>query len=561
MVKKICVFVLISTFLNASLQSLQRTTPSETNFDTGLSTSWNAGDDDSIQVNIGFNFPFNGTSYSQIYINSNGMLSFESNKKSGTYNNKHLSDTNEPPDKFQIFPYWDDIRRNSGQTIKYATLDNNGANERFVVEWKNVAHYNNSNKHYTFQVVLYTDGSIRFRYDANSDADGTSCNGNNSGATIGVRENASHYDEYSYDAAINQTKDVLYSPIPPPTDNDYADFHFDELFYDGTNGEIRDSHWDKHGKGHNVSVVEGKLCNAIDLSVSSSSDYAVLGEGALDGVTDFTIAVWHKGSNGNDSNALISAANSSEDNEILFWMNNATTFIGHLKNKQENISTTNINDGSWHHLAWRVKNKKSCFFFDGQKKGCKDYSYAPSTFSVEGLILGQDQDSVGGGFDSNQDWEGVLDELLIFRKALTDSEIQTGYNNQNAGKNWNGTIRTCPYPTIKKTSCVIKDPVEGTTKPKRIPGATIRYAIEVNNPNTSKTDNNKVTDDVDDILFDIASIKNLKIGNSSCDCLNPGSTNANGSGGTSNGEDPVKLDFGTINGKSKKCGYFEVEIK
>jgi len=348
----------------------------------------------------------------------------------------------------------------------------------------------------------------------------------------------------------------------PDIDNDYSDYHFDELYYDGTNDEIRDSHDSNHGEGHNTPVVAGKICNAIDLRASSTSDYAVFDKDALDGVMNFTIAVWHKGASGNNGHALLSAANNSEDNEILFWMENETTFKAHLKNNQKNISTTNINDGNWHHLVWRVKNKKSCFFFDGSKQGCKAHNYSPNSLSVESLILGQDQDNVGGGFNSSQDWEGIIDELLIFRKALSNSEIQTGYNNQNAGKNWDGTDRVCPYPGITKTSCVIDDPVNGTSHPKRIPGATIRYAIEVNNPNTSTVSNAIVSDTVDNVHFDTATISNLKIdGSHTCNCLNPTSAGANGGDGSANDVNPVKLDFDTVAAGATECGYFEVKIK
>jgi len=91
--------------------------------------------------------------------------------------------------------------------------------------------------------------------------------------------------------------------------------------------------------------------------------------------------------------------------------------------------------------------------FDGKKGTCKSFLYYPSTFTIESLILGQDQDSVGGRFDKKQDWEGILDELLIFRRALSDSEIETIYSNQNDGKNWDGTTRFCQKITPPLSSC------------------------------------------------------------------------------------------------------------
>jgi hypothetical protein len=197
-------------------------------------------------------------------------------------------------------------------------------------------------------------------------------------------------------------------------------------------------------------------------------------------------------------------------------------------------------------------------FFDGTKE-CPSHTLDTNAIESDVFFVGQETDD-GSTFNASQDWEGLVDELMIFRKALTDSEIQTGYNNQNAGNNWDGSARTCPYPSIAKTSCVISDPVNGATHPKRIPGATIRYAIELDNPNTATTSNNIIEDTLDS-NFDTTTIRNLQIQNGTCNCTGVASASNNGANGTANGVNPVKLDYGTVNGNSKECGYFEVDIK
>jgi hypothetical protein len=554
-VKKIIFFLLLSTpLLFAGLQYLERSVVDETAFDTGSFTTWSASDDDSTYPDIGFTFSFAGNDYTQVYINSNGVLSFSNSAT--TYNNVELSDH---PD-FNIFPYWDDLNPRNGGTIKYGTISSGGS-QRFVVTWEGVPHYSNSGS-YTFQVVLYDDNSIRFRYDASSDANGSTHpgNGNNNGATIGVREDNAHYDQYAFDSTIDQHKDVLYSPVPPPTNNDYSEYHFDELGWDGTEDEIRDAHWDKHGKGHNIQSVEGKICNGMDLTPDGTDDYAFLDEGILDGATNFTIAVWHKGTSAN-SKTLLHGAYSGEDNEVSFWFDNSTRFNPEIHEENHQISTSNINNGNWHHLVWRTENKETCIFIDGSKEGCYTYN-SLRTLNIEKLVLGQEYDNLNeSSFDANQDWEGIIDELLIFRKALTDSEIQTGYNNQNNGKNWDGTNRVCPYPTITKSSCVINDPVNNTSNPKRIPGATIRYTVEVQNPNTTTINDVEAEDNVSSTL-DTSTITTPKVASGSCsDCIHlSGSTSGSVSGNT------VTVDFddvsgGTLSSPTTKCGFFEVQIK
>lgn len=287
-------------------------------------------------------------------------------------------------------------------------------------------------------------------------------------------------------------------PNPPPVDYGYSDWRFDEDSWNGTANEVVDSHGGQHGTGHNVSAVPGKICNAMDLSASSKTDYATLGAAALDGVADFTVSVWHKGTS-NNGKSILSGAVSGNANELVFWYTNATTFNGHLKNSSLGaVTTSNINDNSWHHLLWLRTGGQSCYYIDTQLQGCQPNNQ-PAQLTVTSLILGQEQDSVGGSFDSGQDWEGLLDELLIFRRALTTTEINSVYTNQNAGKNWDGSYRACPnMPNMKltKTSAVISDPINATNNPKRIPGAIVRYTINAQNAHGTSAEDVVIRDDL-----------------------------------------------------------------
>ena len=113
---------------------------------------------------------------------------------------------------------------------------------------------------------------------------------------------------------------------------------------------------------------------------------------------------------------------------------------------------------------------------------------------------------------------------------------------------------------ISKSSCIIKDPINYTTNPKRIPGATIRYAIEVNNTGSAKADNVVVSDRLSSD-FDENSITAPRISLQRCNCTNPTDTLPNGENGSKEQENPVKIDFGTIEANGTRCGYFEVDIK
>lgn len=280
----------------------------------------------------------------------------------------------------------------------------------------------------------------------------------------------------------------------PPADNNYSDWHFDELSWNGTANEIVDSHGGHHGTGHSVSAVPGKVCNAIDLRQNSINDYATLGAAALNGADDFTISVWHKSSSSNGK-GLLSGASNDYHNDAMLWFSSSTSFNGHVHIGLGGITTPNIADNNWHHFAWIRQGTQSCFYMDAVSKGCQQKN-SSTRLNIVSLILGQDQDNVGGAFDVNQDWEGLIDELIIFRRAFSGSEISSIYNNQNNGKNWDGGNRNCPLPAmfLKKTSQVISDPINSTTNPKRIPGSIIRYTIKATNNNLIAAENIIISD-------------------------------------------------------------------
>jgi MSHA biogenesis protein MshQ len=53
---------------------------------------------------------------------------------------------------------------------------------------------------------------------------------------------------------------------------------------------------------------------------------------------------------------------------------------------------------------------------------------------------------LGGGFSATEDWDGYVDEVLVFDHALSDTDAQTIYSRYRNGQNWNGTERSCGIP-------------------------------------------------------------------------------------------------------------------
>ena len=57
-------------------------------------------------------------------------------------------------------------------------------------------------------------------------------------------------------------------------------------------------------------------------------------------------------------------------------------------------------------------------------------SYTNSNLTIvqNGLWVGGDQDSVGGGWSTTQHLNGLLDDVRIYDRALSAEEVQVLYN-------------------------------------------------------------------------------------------------------------------------------------
>jgi Hint domain/Nidogen-like/RTX calcium-binding nonapeptide repeat (4 copies) len=117
-------------------------------------------DDGSVQVNVGSVFgvdgiDFFGTTYSSLYINSNGNISFGS--ANTDYQTSNLGAETVPT----IAPFWGDVNLNSGGEI-YWDLDPSAGT--ITITWDGVAPYTGSGAN-SFQVVLTSTGSGDFNVE------------------------------------------------------------------------------------------------------------------------------------------------------------------------------------------------------------------------------------------------------------------------------------------------------------------------------------------------------------------------------------------------------------
>jgi hypothetical protein len=130
-----------------------------------------------------------------------------------------------------------------------------------------------------------------------------------------------------------------------------------------------------------------------------------------------------------------------------------------------------------------------------------------------------------------------------------------------------GYIVNTPELSLGKKSCVVSDPVNNTSNPKRIPGATVLYVIDVYNDSTSTDATITVTDNLVSYL-DYSTVSNVQTDinatTTPCDCSDGSHYTVGGTAGTNSnsGSDPqVKVDSVEVGAKKHTCVTFEVEIK
>jgi hypothetical protein len=85
-----------------------------------------------------------------------------------------------------------------------------------------------------------------------------------------------------------------------------------------------------------------------------------------------------------------------------------------------------LNDGRWHHLAvtWQSAGGEVRVYRDGVQMYAGSLRAGAMLTPNGSLVLGQDQDSVGGGFQTAQAFAGQLDEVAFYPSVLNAARVQ-----------------------------------------------------------------------------------------------------------------------------------------
>ena len=183
--------------------------PTETIYPGNLIKSGYSDEESFGPFDIGFNFTFFGNTYSQFYVNSNGLVLFGEGSTIGDEVSIPAADA---PNNF-IAPLWDDLIISSSGKMLYATV---GAapNRKLIIQGTNMGFYPYPVFMGTYLVILNeTSNKIQVQYRIIIDATSTRAHGES--ATIGIENSTGLAGvQYAYHnpSAISTGKAISFTP-------------------------------------------------------------------------------------------------------------------------------------------------------------------------------------------------------------------------------------------------------------------------------------------------------------------------------------------------------------
>ena len=200
-----------------------------------------------------------------------------------------------------------------------------------------------------------------------------------------------------------------------------------QLGWQKTNGKLEGSVQTLFGAGvdsvrMNIDDSQGHLGSS--LQFHGNDDNVILNP--YDSFPDkaLTVSFWIKTTDTGDSYPFSYACTEFTNGFLIGRPANLVVLLRNANTGSTNIS---VNDGQWHHVAvsWQSDpDGEITILKDGKIVFSGALGAGQSIPQSGAIVLGQDQDAVGGGFDPNQAFNGLLDEVRIWNKVRDPEDIQ-----------------------------------------------------------------------------------------------------------------------------------------
>ncbi|XP_028408477.1 neuronal pentraxin-2-like [Dendronephthya gigantea] len=164
----------------------------------------------------------------------------------------------------------------------------------------------------------------------------------------------------------------------------------------------------------------------MDFPQASVENYVKIENAIRDKITVFSLCLWAKISRNYSSIFAYSSQQYDSEIAVFLYENLALDLaIKKIWSQPQDGPTISAYD-SWHFycLQWRNNDGLIEIYQDGIKLGTKHKAVGYTIPSNGIVVIGQELDSYGGGFDSNEAFQGSLASLNLWRKFLTVNVIQ-----------------------------------------------------------------------------------------------------------------------------------------
>ena len=179
-----------------------------------------------------------------------------------------------------------------------------------------------------------------------------------------------------------------------------------------------------HGEAYNgVSYPDAGIVQAG--SFDGVDDRIKIPESMISG-TDVSLNMWLKTSD--TTFGLVSGANSTWADEYLLYYDSGQLglYFHHSTGLPSHTVSVNLNDDRWHMLTVATHTDATDIYLDGVLLEATTYG-SGGGFSIEGLWIAADQDSVNGDFQDFQHFSGLLDEFAFYNRSLSEPEVSDLY--------------------------------------------------------------------------------------------------------------------------------------
>ena len=167
------------------------------------------------------------------------------------------------------------------------------------------------------------------------------------------------------------------------------------------------------------------------LEFDGFDDYVTINNNAMDGLSNCTVEYWIFIVRERQAAVPISCAGEACLNEFLHFFqfrDNDFGFRVYIKDEDpEEVLPFPV--AEWFHFAFtREAGGGWIAYVNGEEFDNGNLPGGALSIANQGLILGQEQDEIGGGFDLNQALHGMLDELRIWNLVRSEDEIRFHMN-------------------------------------------------------------------------------------------------------------------------------------